>query len=211
MPKVPGLSKEQELELEGLNGLRQYDLAIEAIETYLDRDRPFALRPSLLQQLQAKAVQGIETEPGEWRTGTAQITHSNHTPPGPHLVGNLVTEMCDYVNDNFHEKTAFFLASFIMWRLNWIHPFSDGNGRTSRMLSYVVLNVKLGYVLPGTPSVPNQIEENRDPYYAALKAADAVYAESNEFDLSEMERMLREMLAKQLLSVIETANGGNLG
>lgn len=174
---------------------------------YLDRERPFSLRPAFLQQLQAEAVRDIEMYPGEWRTGDAVITHSEHSPPGPYLIENLVREMCDFVNDNYHECTAFFLASFIMWRLNWIHPFSDGNGRTSRILSYVVLNVKLGLVLPGSPTVPNQIEGNRDPYYRALKAADAVYRENQTFDLSDMERMLKEMLAKQLLSVIETADG----
>jgi len=205
--KVPSLTNEQEKELEAYNGLRQYDMAMDATEMYLDRDHPFALRPSLLLQLQAEAVKGIELYPGQWRVGTAKITHSDHNPPGPHLVENLVTEMCDYVNDNFHEFTAFYLASFIMWRLNWIHPFSDGNGRTSRILSYLVLNVKLGYVLPGMPNIPIQIEANRDPYYNALKAADKIYVEEHRFDLTKMETMLRGMLARQLLSVIETADG----
>jgi hypothetical protein len=35
------------------------------------------------------------------------------------------------------DATAIHLAAYLMWRLNWIHPFADGNGRTARMTSYV--------------------------------------------------------------------------
>ena|ERR1700730_1139675 len=123
--------EEQVLDLARLeidNGFRQVDLGIDVIRTFLEPDRPFALRPSLIQQLQKVAVEGIVPYPGEWRTGPAKITKSNHIPPDAHLVGYLVQEMCDYVNDNLHEKTAFHLSAYVMWRLNWIHPFPDGNG-----------------------------------------------------------------------------------
>jgi len=91
-----------------------------------------------------------------------------------------------------------------MWRLNWIHPFSDGNGRTSRALSYAVLCIKLGYVLPGSPTIPQQIEEDNAPYIAALEGADTADRE-HRLDVSEMERMIRAMLARQLISVIDAA------
>lgn len=193
-------------ELEVANGLRQYDLALDVIKTFLEPDRPFALRPSLLQQLQKIAVEGIEAYPGEWRTGPARITKSKHTPPDAHLIGFLVQEMCDYVNNNWHEKTAFYLASYVMWRINWIHPFADGNGRTSRVVSYIVLCVSLKTLLPGTPSIPQQIQDDRTVYFRALEHADEACAAGHE-DVSQMETALRNMLAKQLLSVIEQANG----
>jgi len=94
-----------------------------------------------------------------------------------------------------------------MWRLNWIHPFTDGNGRTSRALSYALLNLKLGYVIPGAPSIPAQIEKDNSHYIKALEMADAAETEGN-VDVSEMEKMIRSMLAKQLLSVIDAADGG---
>jgi Fic family protein len=152
------------------------------------------------------AVQGIEPHPGEWRTGPARITKSKHMPPGAHLVGFLVQEMCDYVNDNLHERTAFHLAAYVMWRLNWIHPFSDGNGRTSRVTSYIVLCAALNALLPGSPSIPQQIQDDRTTYFRALEHADAAY-EAGQVDVSKMEKALRNMLAKQLLSVIEQAGG----
>lgn len=116
-----------------------------------------------------------------------------------------VQEMCDYINDNWHEKSAFHLAGFAMWRLNWIHPFPDGNGRTSRILSYIVLLSKLGYILPGKPTIPEQIAADRTAYFRALEAADDAETRGV-LDVSVMEELLKGLLANQLLSVIERAD-----
>jgi Fic family protein len=199
--------KRRVAELEVENGFRQYDLAIEIIKTFQEPDRPFALRPTLVQQLQSVAVRDIEPYPGEWRTGPAKITKSKHIPPGAHLVRFLVQEMCDYVNDNWHEKTAFHLSAYVMWRLNWIHPFADGNGRTSRTTSYIVLCASLNTLLPGSPTIPQQIQNDRSLYFRALEHADEA-ALSGQTDVSEMESVIRGALATQLLSVIQAADGG---
>lgn len=193
-------------ELEVANGFAQFDLAIEMIRYFLEPERPFALRPSLIQELQAKAVQDLDPRPGAYRAGSTRITKSSHQPPEAFLVGSLVQEMCDYVNANWHERTAFHLAAYVMWRINWIHAFSDGNGRTSRVLSYIVLNVKLGVILPGSPAIPMQIQEDRTRYFRALEQADKA-ALHGDVDVSAMEQALRDMLAKQLLSVIHQAQG----
>jgi Fic family protein len=193
-------------ELEVENGFRQYDLAIDVIKTFLEPDRPFALRPTLIQQLQSVAVKDIEPYPGEWRTGAAKITRTKHIPPGAHLVGFMVQELCDYINDNWHEKTAFHLSAYTMWRLNWIHPFVDGNGRTSRTMSYIVLCASLNTLLPGSPTIPQQIQNDRTLYFRALEQADEA-ALAGQPDVSEMESVIRGMLATQLLSVIQEADG----
>jgi Fic family protein len=93
-----------------------------------------------------------------------------------------------------------------MWRVNCIHPFTGGNGRTSRAVSYLVLCARLGYNLPGTVTIPDQIVSNRQPYYAALDAADAAWA-TGTLDVSVMEQLMAEMLANQLSSVIDAARG----
>jgi Fic family protein len=115
--------------------------------------------------------------------------------------------MCDYVNDNLHERTAFHLSAYVMWRLKWIHPFSDGNGRTSRVASYIVLSVALKMLLPGSPSIPQQIQADRTAYFQALEHVDSTYAATRQVNVSKMETAIRNMLAKQLLSVIEQADG----
>lgn len=116
----------------------------------------------------------------------------------------LTEDMCDYVNANWGTKSAYHLSSYMMWRLNWIHPFVDGNGRTARMSSYVVLCAKLGARLPGTKTIPEQIAANKTPYYDALEAADEAQRNGN-IDLSVMEELLSSLLASQLYELHESA------
>lgn len=133
-----------------------------------------------------------------------EIGKSEHRPPKAHLVAGLIEEMCDYVNDG-DDKSAIYLAAYIMWRLNWIHPFDDGNGRTSRAVSYLVLSVKTGMRLPGQNTIPEQIAENKEPYYKALEFADAAEKE-HKIDVSALEKLMSDYLAKQLVRVHEAAN-----
>jgi Fic family protein len=88
--------------------------------------------------------------------------------------------------------------------------FADGNGRTPRILSYVALSIRAGALLPGTPTIPYYIVENRTPYFAALDAADDVLKNESKIDLSKMEELLGALLAKQLTSFYRSA-GGKLG
>jgi hypothetical protein len=136
--------------------------------------------------------------PGRWRLGRA----STSLPPA-HLVPSLVEELCDYVNDNWDHCTALHLAAFVMWRLNWVHPFADGNGRTSRTVSYVVLSIRAGYVPSGTPSIPDQ---NRIPNFEALEAADEAW-KCGALDISKMESLLGTLLARQLTAYFESVGG----
>lgn len=190
---------------EARNGLRQYDTGIEAIETALERGS-FKLRPSLILTLHREALAGISSYAGNFRPAGVHIEGSKPEPVGAHLVPELVEDMCDYVNDHWEVSTPIHLAAYIMWRLNWIHPFADGNGRTSRILSYVVLAIRAGAIPPGTPTIPDQIVENRSPYFEALDAADRA-CRGGRIDVSKMEELLGGMLAKQLAGFYRTAGG----
>jgi Fic family protein len=190
---------------EARNGFRQYDAAIGAIHTALDRGS-FKLRPSLILSLQREALAGISSYAGNYRPGGVAIEGSKHEPVGAHLVPELIEEMCDYVNDHWIESTPLHLAAYLMWRLNWIHPFADGNGRTSRIISYVVLSIRAGAVLPGTPTIPDQIVDNRNPYFEALDAADSAYR-GGKIDVSRTETLLAGLLAKQLAGFYQAAGG----
>jgi len=185
---------------EARNGFRQYDAAIGAIQTALEWGA-FKLRPSLILGLQREALTGISSYAGNYRPGGVAIEGSKHEPVGAHLVPELVEDMCDYVNDHWSESTPIHLASYLMWRLNWIHPFADGNGRTSRIVSYVVLSI-----LPGTPTIPDQIVDNRKPYFDALDAADSAFRDGK-IDVSKMEELLGSLLANQLAQFYKSVGG----
>jgi len=82
-------------------------------------------------------------------------------------------------------------------RLNWIHPFIEGNGRTARATCYYLLCVRSGALLPGRRILPERIRDNRDGYEAALKAADRAW-EDGHLDFTEMEDYLAKLLIAQL-------------
>jgi Fic family protein len=191
-------------EAEALNGLRQIDLADEMVLAALERGG-FKLRVSMVQALHRAALEGLSEFAGNWRPAGVGIEGSRHQPVGAHLVAELMEELCDYVNENWGARSALHLAAYVMWRLNWIHPFSDGNGRTSRAVSYLVLSVRLGYRLPGRPTIPEQIVDNRDPYFRALEAADAA-ARNEQIDVTALEALLERLLAVQLASVLKSAS-----
>lgn len=190
---------------EALNGLRQYDAGVAIVQAAIDR-HAFRLRPSYILALHREALAGISSYAGNYRPAGVAIEGSKHTPPGAHLVPEQIEDLCDYVNEHWDSATAIHLASYVMWRLNWIHPFADGNGRTSRITSYVVLCAKLGAILAGLPTIPDQIVKNRSPYFDALDAADEAYRDGR-IDVSKMESLLSSLLAHQLMSVYQLAGG----
>ena len=186
------------------NGFRQLRRVEEAIEYFRDPERPFRLRPSLIMGLHREALDGISSFAGNTRPGPVEIQNSKHVPPPAFLVQELVEDMCDYVNTNWESASPIHLSAYVMWRLNWIHPFDDGNGRTSRAVSYLVLCVKLGGSLPGLKTVPDYIVDNREPYYEAIEAADEA-AKQERVDVTAMEGLLDQLLQQQLDSIARRA------
>lgn len=194
---------------EAANGLRQAERVREYILQVLD-GRPFRLRTSTVLDLNRFAIEGLDAYAGNFRPGNVEINKSQHQPPAAHMVPILVDDLCDYVNENWTSTSAIHLSAMVMWRLNWIHPFTDGNGRTSRALSYLVLCSHSRVLMAGSETIPEQIVKNRDPYYEALEAADAVFAEEKALSIKTVERMealVRTMLARQLRSAFDQASG----
>jgi Fic family protein len=196
---------EQRARREAENGIRQFNLAVEMIRASVrDSERPFRLRPSMILRLHKEALDGIHVLAGTYRNTAVEIRGSGHTPVEAFMVAEEVEHLCDYVNDNWN-RSALHLAAYVMWRINWIHPFADGNGRTARVVSYVVLSVKLDSLLPGTPTIPDQIAQDKTPYYKTLESADMTWKTSAIVDVSALEEMLDRMLARQLIATAEEA------
>lgn len=193
---------------EALNGLKQFQSVVEMVEFFLQPERPFKFRPSQILSLHRTALRGISAYAGNWRPADIEIGGSRHKPPGAFEVPEQIEAMCDYVNDKWDEKSPLHLASYVLWKLNWIHPFTDGNGRTSRAASYLILCLKLRYLLPGRLTIPDQISRDKKPYYSALESADDAW-EKGVIDLSTMKDLLNSMLARQLVAVHEDSMLGD--
>jgi len=106
------------------------------------------------------------------------------------------------VNRNWEASDPVVLASFVLWRLNHIHPFINGNGRTARAACYFVLCLKLGALLPGEKILPELLTENRDRYVEALQKVDASLPE---LDLTPLHSLMSELLDQQVAESVQEA------
>lgn len=200
------LGKPERAKKEAENGVKQFKLAMEIVRSSIaDENQEFKLRIGHLLRLNHQALEGLNERAGTFRNMRIQIEGSEHDPPDQFEVPELVSEMCDYVNRNWDHQSAIHLAAYLMWRINWIHPFADGNGRTSRIVAYMILNIKLLSILPGSPTIPEQIAANKSPYYNALEQADKIWAKGSIVDVSAMEELLGSLLARQLVHASQQA------
>jgi Fic family protein len=100
---------------------------------------------------------------GSYRTGAVRIAGSNHVPPNPIKVPDLMEELFTDIQAITDPVER---AAKLHHGIARIHPFTDGNGRTARLAMNFVL------LATGYPpiSIPTDL---RQAYYNALEAADS--------------------------------------
>jgi len=177
------------------NLLRQYDLLTNCVQIVLAKGIE-AFDKYMLWSLNAAAVSNIAQFGGRFREQPIYV--GNHIPPHFRDVPNLVDQFISVIHEIWMIEThPTILPAYALWRLNWIHPFIEGNGRTARAACYLLLCVRHGALLPGKKIVPERIRENRDPYYAALGSADRYWADGH-FNVDELAEYLAGLLKDQL-------------
>lgn len=177
------------------NLLRQYDLLSNCIEIGL-RKGIEAFDKYTLWALNYVAVANIAQFGGRYREEPIYV--GSHRPPHFKDVPNHMDRFFSVIHENWtivEHPTE--LAAYALWRLNWIHPFVEGNGRTARAACYYLICMRQGRILGGKKIVPERIRENRSPYYAALQAADRAW-DNGDWDVSELARYLEVLLKGQL-------------
>jgi Fic family protein len=102
-----------------------------------------------------------------------------------------------FIHENWYVLTPTQLAAYALWRMLWIHPFIEGNGRTARAISYYLLCARIGRLLPGKTIVPERIRDNRAPYIAALRVADLAW-EGGNYEINDLAIYLGGLLRDQL-------------
>jgi len=99
---------------------------------------------------------------GKIRNYGVQISRSKFIPPAPVELQPLLKEFFDWYSQNKNKIPAVELAALVHLKFVTIHPFSDGNGRISRLMMNFVLHKK------GFPML-NISYEKRTGYYNALE------------------------------------------
>lgn len=179
---------------------RQHTFMLDTTELAIHHLPRATLFGTYICEMNAIATAGLCSSAGRYRTDTASINNSDHIPPSWQRVEDLVGDLCVSVKTHWDTTSAFDLASYIIWRLTWIHPFADGNGRTADAVGYSILCRKLGLILPGDNPVPSYWHANRDTrYYQALAAADR-----QEPNLPEGPVELRELLKRAVLNQLNS-------
>ncbi|HWE87158.1 MAG TPA: Fic family protein [Terracidiphilus sp.] len=177
------------------NLLRQYDLLLNCIEIGLTKGID-AFDKYTLWSLNAAAVANIAQFGGRYREEPIYI--GNHMPPHFKDVPNGMDRFFSVIHENWgFDDHPTLLPAYALWRLNWIHPFVEGNGRTARAACYYLICIRQGGLLPGRKIVPERIRENREPYYAALREADRHWNEG-QFNVSALADYLLGLLTAQL-------------
>jgi Fic family protein len=97
------------------------------------------------------------------------------------------------LKDNIHHPLLV-IAAFVVHFLA-VHPFQDGNGRLSRVLTTLLL-LRQGYRYVPYCSLESIVEENKDRYYRALRRAQQSFTEDHG-GLMEWFRFFVNILKKQ--------------
>ena len=141
--------------------------AIIYLKELIDKKADFTERDLL--QLHYLILKGIDGQhAGKYRNVQVMIKGSRHLPPQPFLVKKEMEDLFYWYIANKRLLHPVVLAAELSERLVTIHPFIDGNGRTSRLIMNLIL-LKNGYVIANIKGD----NDSRYKYYNTLEAAQA--------------------------------------
>lgn len=169
---------------------RQYSFLQSIVEASIALGQPM-LSIEVIKALNYHAISCLHVSAGEFRPCSVKVGdgETEYIPPAHFQVPALMQMFTNLVNRNWLENDPVTLAAFVLWRLNHIHPFVNGNGRTARVSAYFVLCLKAGGWLPGKKLLPERLVEKRPEYVTALKAADAA-SNAGAVDISVLHAMM---------------------
>ncbi|OGG43371.1 MAG: cell filamentation protein Fic [Candidatus Handelsmanbacteria bacterium RIFCSPLOWO2_12_FULL_64_10] len=182
--------------------LLNYRRAFEFVSSYLDSGAP--ITEGLIREIHKHLVEGVRggtDAPGEYRkvqnyVVNAQTGEVVYTPPPAHDVPILMAELVAWLNQ--HGDTHPVLVSgTAQFQLVHIHPFLDGNGRTSRLLSTLCL-YRAGYDFKRLFTISEYYDRNRAAFYRAIQGV-----REQGMDMTGWLEYFVEGLATQLAEVKE--------
>jgi len=154
--------------------LLNYRDAFNLVAEYLDSGEP--ITEGLIREIHKCLVDGVrggQGYPGAYRTVQNYIANSTtreiiYTPPQPVDVPSLMYELVEWLRDE-HIIHPVLVAGIAQFQLVHIHPFMDGNGRTSRLLSTLCL-YRSGYDFKRLFTISEFYDRDRVAFYSAIQS-----------------------------------------
>lgn len=181
------------------NRARQYDFMNTAYVVWEASGRP-EISHQFIRELNFYAAHMLSPHPGVYRNQCQQnvyIRGTAHQPPSFERVPEEMDAFLSTIQKMRSSEAPLIVAAYALWRLNWIHPFVQGNGRTSRALCSFLVNQGYNKWLPGTPLV-ELIRDNRDEYCELLRVTDETADENKMADLSKLVAFLERLLFAEI-------------
>jgi len=165
--------------------------AIDYIRDFARQDIEISERT--IKEINALVLHGIDRDnAGRYRNVPVMISGSTHLPPQPYLIGPQMEEfMRHFAEMERQDVHPVIIAAYLHDELARIHPFIDGNGRTSRLLMNLYL-LRNGYTI----ATLKGSNDEKLRYYSALEQShtednpDAFRAVVADAELSSLGRYL---------------------
>ena len=103
--------------------------------------------------------------------GNLHTQEINYMPPDAYKVPGLVDELLDWLNNSTDDMYPVIIAGILHYELVRIHPFIDGNGRTSRLMATLVLSIHK-FNIDNYFTLDEYYNQDRQAYVDALNSAD---------------------------------------
>lgn len=144
-----------------------YFAGLRFLEQHAERS---SIRHGQILQLHKILATGVmdQGKPGQYRTMAVRV--GRHLPPPPAQVSGLMAELLEWWNRTAPQWSPVISSAIIHFRVEDIHPFADGNGRTGRALALWEL-YRRGFDTHHIFSVDEFYWEDRPRYYAAFDTA----------------------------------------
>ncbi len=153
------------------NEVKGYYAALQCVEQAAAKGIP--VTELIIQKIHALVMQKSSKKSGlsVYRDGQNVIRDGRtgaivYLPPQADDVSALMSEMVHWINDNKIIPTPI-VAGIVHYQFATIHPYFDGNGRTARLLTTLILYGG-GYDLKGLYSLEEYYARNLSAYYEAI-------------------------------------------
>ena len=154
--------------------LLNYKKAFEFVSEYLEDGGP--ITEGLVREIHKRLVEGVRegaAAPGEYRRIQNYVVNSStgetvYTPPPAFEVPIMIAELVDWLNQE-KEVHPVLVSGISQFQLVHIHPFLDGNGRTSRLLSTLCL-YRAGYDFKRLFTISEYYDRDRSAFYRAIQS-----------------------------------------